>query len=316
MGNIVKITHAAINERKDPRKEIVKFLWLYRATPQCTTGKAPSVLLNNRKIRTKIPSMIVKPEGREHDEAREREKEEKRKQKQRADVRRKAKEKTVKEGDRILLRRKKTTTKSPWDPDPFVVESVKGGQVTGQRDGERMTRNVLKWKILKERPENLKRKRKEVREEETDEEDDGFDEWRVEKVDQPGEEGQGQQEMVIENREEQQDVSQDREELEEEVQEVGKTWEETFNRSVKNLKGERQRRMPERFRSEVSTEEGSRDRVKKQDSPKQRKRKQSLARHGGGSPRETEQGRVSGMGEYVRLPSGDYIKRRTLGGEK
>ena len=135
-------------------------------------------------------------------------------------------------------------------------------------------------------------------------------------MDQPGEEGQGQQEMVIENREEQQDVIQDREELEEEVQEVGKTWEETFNRSVKNLKGERQRRMPERFRSEVSTEEGSRDRVKKQDSLKQRKRKQSLARHGGGSPRETEQGRVSGMGEYVRLPSGDYIKRRTLGGEK
>ena len=103
-------------------------------------------------------------------------------------------------------------------------------------------------------------------------------------MDQPGEEGQGQQEMVIENREEQQDVIQDREELEEEVQEVGKTWEETFNRSVKNLKGERQRRMPERFRSEVSTEEGSRDRVKKQDSPKQRKRKQSLARYGGGSP--------------------------------
>ena len=137
-----------------PRKEIVKFLWLYIATPQCTTGKAPSVLLNNRKIRTKILSMIVKPEGREHDEAREREKEEKRKQKQRADVRRKAKEKTIKEGDRILLRRKKTTTKSPWDPDPFVVESVKGGQVTGQRDGERMTRNVLKWKILKEARES------------------------------------------------------------------------------------------------------------------------------------------------------------------
>ena len=154
MANIVKITHAAINDKKDPREEIVKFLMLYRAAPQCTTGKAPSVLLNNRKIRRKIPTVIKKPEGNEHKEAREKEKEEKGKQKQRADERRKAKEKEVKKGDRILLKRKKTTTKSPWDPDPFVAEEVKGYQVKGRRNGEEMTRNVLKWKILKERPKS------------------------------------------------------------------------------------------------------------------------------------------------------------------
>ena len=65
----------------------------------------------------------------------------------------------MKEGDKILLRRKKTTTKSPWDPNPLVAEEIKGYHVKVRQDGEEMTRNVLMWKILKERPESFKGKK-------------------------------------------------------------------------------------------------------------------------------------------------------------
>ena len=140
-----------------------------------------------------------------------------------------------------------------------------------------------------------------------EEEDDGFDEWKVKNETQQEQGDQEQQE--IEQMEEEE--SQEMEELGEEEgvnKRIGKTWEETFSRSMEKLRGGRKRMKPVRFTPENKTEEGSRDR-NKQDSPKQRKRKQSLARHGGRSPGEAEQG------EYVRLPSGSYI-RRTLEGEK
>ena len=35
-------------------------------------------------------------------------------------------EKKVKEGDEVLLKREKSTTKSPWDPKPFEVVQVEG----------------------------------------------------------------------------------------------------------------------------------------------------------------------------------------------
>ena len=101
----------------------------------------------------------MKQEGKEHEEARENEKVEKGKQKANADQRRKAKDREVREGDEVLLKRKKTTLKSPWDPEPFKVKEIKGTQVIGEREGEEKTRNVLKWKLLKERPEELKRKK-------------------------------------------------------------------------------------------------------------------------------------------------------------
>ena len=45
MASIVKVTHAAIADGKDPRKEINKFLMIYRATLHSATGKSPSEML-------------------------------------------------------------------------------------------------------------------------------------------------------------------------------------------------------------------------------------------------------------------------------
>ena len=58
MSSIVKVTHAAIAEGKEPKEEIYKFLGIYRNTKHPTTGKSPSSLLMKRKIRLRIPAVI------------------------------------------------------------------------------------------------------------------------------------------------------------------------------------------------------------------------------------------------------------------
>ena len=73
MASLVKVVHAALTEKKDPKEEVQKFLMMYRSTPHPSTGKCPSQLLNSRKLRLKFPSFILKPEGEIHKEAREKE---------------------------------------------------------------------------------------------------------------------------------------------------------------------------------------------------------------------------------------------------
>ena len=149
MSTIVKVTHAAIAEKKDPKEELQKFLMMYRATPHSSTGKSPSELLQNRKLRIKVPGVIEKPKGANHKEARDKHTEERRKQKEYADRHRKAKKKKVLVGDEVLLKQTKTTTKPPWNPQPLKVVKVKGTQVTARRGQFERTRNIEKFKILK-----------------------------------------------------------------------------------------------------------------------------------------------------------------------
>ena len=156
MGTIVKVTHAALAEKKDPKEELQKFLMMYRATPHSSTGKSPSELLLNRKIRIKVPGVIKKPECKEHKEAKEKHKEERTKQKKYADKHRRAKVKKVLVGDKVLLKQTKTTTKPPWDPKPMKVVKVKGTQITARRGEFERTRNIEKFKILRKRPDALK----------------------------------------------------------------------------------------------------------------------------------------------------------------
>ena len=60
----------------------------------------------------------------------------------------------------MLVSQRKTTTKPPFDPNPYTVTEVKGTQVTATRDGKIKKRNLVKVKILKERPERLKPSRR------------------------------------------------------------------------------------------------------------------------------------------------------------
>ena len=102
----------------------------------------------------------------------------------------------------MLLKQTKTTTRPPWDPSPYEVTKVKGTQVTARRGSKQRIRNVEKWKVLKERPEEIMVKRKERQTNDTEESDDtDFDieiEEKQQAVTPPQEVGGEQQEEEAE----------------------------------------------------------------------------------------------------------------------
>ena len=155
MASLVKLTHASIAEKKDPKEEISKFLLNYRNTTHSSTGATPSKLMMNRVIRTKLPSLHQVPNSKEHQRVKEKDREAKVKQKRYADKHRRAKEKEIKIGDKVLIKQTKTTIHPPFDPEPFTVTSVTRSKVKAEREGDIKTRNLSKWKILKPRPAHL-----------------------------------------------------------------------------------------------------------------------------------------------------------------
>ena len=183
MASIVKLTHASLAEGKDPKQEISKFLLSYRNTPHSSTKKTPSELMMERKIRTKVPVHIPPAVGRHHSEAQANDQKAKAKQKEYGDKRRGAKHKLIKQGDEVLLSQKKTTTKQPFDPDPFTVVEVEWTKITAVRRGKERTRNVEKWRKVKPRPMRLQWQAKEVKQryqEDSDSEGDFDLEFRQE----------------------------------------------------------------------------------------------------------------------------------------
>ena len=170
MGVIVKLVHAAIAEKKDPKLEIERRLMQYRNTPHPSTGKTPSELMFNRVVRTRLPTMRKTMSNTTVQEAREKDIEERLKRKEVRDKRKTAQEQMVKPGMKVLVAQRKTTTKPPFDPNPYTITEVKGTQVTVEREGKKSKkRNLAKVKILKERPERLKSRRRETVEQEEEE---------------------------------------------------------------------------------------------------------------------------------------------------
>ena len=54
--SLLKVIRIAQAEKKDWRRELLKFLTAYRSTPH-TTGVSPAKLLFGRETRTKLPSL-------------------------------------------------------------------------------------------------------------------------------------------------------------------------------------------------------------------------------------------------------------------
>ena len=136
-----------------------RYLASYRAAPQKTTGKSPYELMFNRKMMTKLPQLQILPNKKLDQEVRERHDGAKHKQKECADNRRRAKEKIIKVGDKVLAQQKKSTVKTPWDPVPFKVTKIIGSKLRVEKDELVRERVKSNMKVLKPRPEELRIKK-------------------------------------------------------------------------------------------------------------------------------------------------------------
>jgi transposase InsO family protein len=89
------------------KKDLHTFLLNYRATPHTTTGFAPSKLLFNRLVKTKLPQVATVSESEVDTAVRMKDQHAKAKMKEYADTKRKAKPHSIQIGDMVLLRQKK-----------------------------------------------------------------------------------------------------------------------------------------------------------------------------------------------------------------
>ena len=76
-------------------------------------------------------------------------------QKVHADKRQRSKSKMISEGDKVLIKQNKSTTRPSFDPKPFHVVKVKGSQLTIKRVNQTRIRDKSHIELVKERPLHL-----------------------------------------------------------------------------------------------------------------------------------------------------------------
>ncbi|KAL1268572.1 hypothetical protein QQF64_033935 [Cirrhinus molitorella] len=132
-ASILKRIKIAQAEGLDWKKELRKYVAIYRAIDHNTTGKSPAELLFNRKIRGKLPDFTM---PRNDQEIRDRDAEQKGKSKLYADHRRGAKNSQLEVGDQVLLRQEKTDKlTTTFSPVPYTVVSRRGNSVIVENSG-------------------------------------------------------------------------------------------------------------------------------------------------------------------------------------
>ena len=131
--SLLKSMRAAHAEGQNWREELNRFLLAYRSTPHSTTGKSPAELLFRRKLTTKMPELVnVEEEELEVSDQAVRDRDNQRKQfnKDYVDKKFHARDRNVKEGDSVLLEKKKENKLSPcYEKEPYQVISRYGDQV-------------------------------------------------------------------------------------------------------------------------------------------------------------------------------------------
>lgn len=142
--SIMKRVKIACSEGKDWKSDLNKYLVTYRCTPHSTTGVSPSKLLYGREIRTKLPDLQDIHCTISDFEVRDRDMERKEKGKLYADKRRNACENSLKEGEKVLLRRQvRNKFCTPFHPTPFSLVSKNGNSVVIESgENVRYRRNV------------------------------------------------------------------------------------------------------------------------------------------------------------------------------
>ena len=149
MKPLTKAIRSAHAEGKNWKKDLYLFLLNYRATPHSTTGFAPSELLFNRKIKTKLPQLTVNSQTEMNSKVQKNDKEAKEKMKRHADEKSRVKASDIKVGDTVLIRqRKQNMFSTKFDPSPFYVVRRKGTMITAVRNRKYVSRNISHFKKI------------------------------------------------------------------------------------------------------------------------------------------------------------------------
>jgi len=139
----LKIAHA---EDKNWRKEIQKFLLMYRSTPHSVTGVTLAKLLFKRKLRTKLPE--IEQEENLDEEVREKDAWEKLKGKDYYDRRNRVKESDLDIDDKVLVRgEKKNKFSTEFNSERCEIMKRKENTVTVKsKKGKLYKRNLTQVK--------------------------------------------------------------------------------------------------------------------------------------------------------------------------
>ncbi|KAJ8389700.1 hypothetical protein AAFF_G00114060 [Aldrovandia affinis] len=153
-ASLLKRIRIAESEGLDWKRELRKYVTVYRSIDHATTGKSPAELLFNRKMRGKLPDIST---AQADLEVRDRDAEQKGKSKIYADERRGAKYSDVDIGDTVLVKQEKTDKlTTPFNTTPHKVVGKAGSQVVVESPtGARYSRNttwVKKYTSARETP--------------------------------------------------------------------------------------------------------------------------------------------------------------------
>lgn len=145
-ASLMKRIRIAQAEGLDWKKELRKYVTVYRSLEHPTTGKSPAELLFNRKMRGKLPD-ICESNTKALD-VRDRDAEQKGKAKLYADERRGAQYSKVDIGDTVLVQQDKVDKfTTPFNPTPHRVVNKTGNQVVVESPtGARYHRNTTQVK--------------------------------------------------------------------------------------------------------------------------------------------------------------------------
>uniref|UniRef100_A0A1I8IF99 Reverse transcriptase n=1 Tax=Macrostomum lignano TaxID=282301 RepID=A0A1I8IF99_9PLAT len=148
--SINKIIRIASIEKSDWRAALEDWLEAYRNTPHSSTGATPAELMFQRQVQDCIPSMRQRSRVPSTLAAvRARDSAAKQRMARHADKRRRAASHNIMTGDSVLRRRRPASKmQTPFEPEPWVVEEVKGDSLILRRAHESCMRHITDLKRL------------------------------------------------------------------------------------------------------------------------------------------------------------------------
>lgn len=152
--SVLKRLQICQNNNQDYKAEIKKFILMYNVTPHGTTGKSPTELLFNRRIRDKIPD-INDIRGEDGDqEAHDTDLVNKERGKRQEDSTRRAKVGTIGVGDKVVAQNVVIPHKltSRFNEAEYVVTEKNGNEVTLVGNGKTMKRHISHVKKIPSTP--------------------------------------------------------------------------------------------------------------------------------------------------------------------